>query len=103
MAQEARVVELPKKWQGDDQVFFHRSQIKIGARIMNFGRLDHGQIWEVVEIKSYRVNRAGNWTSDKVDVVQKLADDVTIRRLGSNEHRTTSFANLSYSAIWRLA
>lgn len=95
--------ETPARWQGADDVFFHRSQIQIGTRFLNFGRIAHGTLWEVVEIKSYRITRSGRAIPSRIDAVQKLSDDIVLRRLGSNEIRQLAFAGLSYSAIWRLA
>jgi hypothetical protein len=95
----------PKFWQGEDAVFFHKSQIKVGVRLMNFGRKAHGEIWEVVEIKTYRMaaTGSGRMLSRKVDVVGKFTDDIIVRRIAANETRQLSFQTLSYSAIWRIA
>lgn len=93
----------PMRWQGEDEVFFHKSQIAVGVRLINFGRKAHGEMWEVVEIKSYRMSRTGRVMGRKVDQVIKLSDDVTVRAIGRNEIRQLSFSTLSYSAIWRVA
>ena len=39
------VLKRQGKWQGNDPIFIHRSQITPGVEVMNFGRLDHGSIW----------------------------------------------------------
>jgi hypothetical protein len=95
----------PKHWQGEDAVFFHKRQIRLGVRLLNFGRISHGEIWEVVEIKTYRMssNGSGRVLSRKTDVVSKFTDDVIVRRVDGNETRQLSFQTLSYSAIWRVA
>ena len=88
----------PTKWQGLDDVFIHKSQINIGTEFVNYGRLEHGTVWRVTEIKTYS---AGGRTT-KVDNVQKTSDNVVLLKRGSNETRQMSFIYLSYSAIWRL-
>lgn len=95
------VVAKPKreKWQGLDDVLIHRSQINIGTELICFGRLDHGDIWRVIEIKTY--SRGGRPT--KVDSIRKSSDNVVLLKRGSNETRQMTFVNLSYSAVWRLA
>jgi ribosomal protein S28E/S33 len=95
----------PKFWQGDDAVFFHKSQISVGVKLVNFGRKAHGEIWEVIEIKTYRMAATGSGRvlSRKTDGVIKFTDDIIVRRAGANEVRQLSFATLSYSAIWRIA
>jgi hypothetical protein len=95
----------PKRWQGEDATFFHKTQIKLGVRLLNFGRISHGEIWEVVEIKTYRMtaNGSGRVLSRKTETVMKFTDDIIVRRVDGNETRQVSFATLSYSAIWRIA
>jgi hypothetical protein len=93
-----------KLWQESDEIFFHRSQIKPGVRLMYYGRREHGEVWEVVEVKTYRVAESGRITSRTVDeIVRPTTDDVLLRRISTNETRLMSFYRLSYSAIWRLA
>jgi hypothetical protein len=95
----------PKRWQGEDATFFHKTQIHVGVRLLNFGRISHGEVWEVVEIKTYRMssNGSGRVLSRKTEAVMKFTDDVIVRRIDGNEVRQLSFATLSYSAIWRIA
>ena len=92
-------VNLPKTWQGSDPIFLHKSQVKVGLRLINYGRLYHGTLWEVVEIKTIS---PGGRTS-KVDTPLRLNDIVVLLRVGSNETTQLGFAYLSYSAIWRTA
>jgi len=107
MSQSAEVIAYPVKhargWQGDDSSFFHKRQIRVGVRLVNLGRLSHGTSWEVRSIRTYRPTAAGTLRGHSTQVCEKLADDVTLVRSGSNEVRTCTFAALSYSAIWRLA
>jgi len=88
------------KWQGIDDVFFHHSQVRIGTRLINYGRLDHGSIWEVREM--FELSQSGR--RKRVDAIEYLRDThIVLIRIGSNETRQMKFAGLSYSAIWRLA
>lgn len=88
------------RWQGDDPVFFHRRQIRIGTHLLNWGRIDHGITFRVTRIRSVP---AGKARSVDVEVCQHMADTVTLQRVGGTETRVISFAGLSYSAAWRLA
>ena len=91
------------KWQGHDKVFFHKDQIAVGTKLVNFGRLYHGEIWEVIEIRSYRkAPRSGRMLTLQIDATSKLSDDVLIRSAERNTTRQVTFGTLSYSAIWRL-
>ena len=87
------------KWQGLDNIFIHRSQIELGTKLLNFGRLDHDSIWEVQTIFSVFENSGRRKYLDNVD---KLHDQIVLKRIGSNETRQMTFVYLSYSAIWRL-
>jgi hypothetical protein len=86
------------KWQGNDPIFIHRTQITPGVEVMNFGRLDHGSIWIIESIF-----RSNNVRRSYQQQVTRLDDGMILRRKGSNETRTMKFNNFSYSAIWRLA
>jgi hypothetical protein len=92
------------RWQGDDNIFLHKRQVKVGTKVMNFGRLDHQSLWEVIEIRTYNMASTGTGRimSKLVQEVNKLSDDVTVRKMNDGETRRISFATLSYSAIWRL-
>jgi hypothetical protein len=94
--------EALARWQGSDSVFFHKTQVKLGTILMNFGRTDHNSFWRVTGIKSYKVASTGRILTSNVNTVQKLNDDILITRQDSNETRQLSFATLSYSAIWRI-
>jgi len=91
------------RWQGHDPVFFHRQQVKVGVRFVNFGRMDHGSIWEVIQIYTHVVLASGNIRRSQVEQVERLSDDVLIRRQGRNDPRRCKFSTLSYSAIWRIS
>jgi hypothetical protein len=95
-------------WQGEDDVFFHRSQLHIGTELVDFGRLKHNTKWVVVEFRVYKTSRAGNvrakrvYDGSAINAGLKLIDDVVLRRVGGNEVRTIGFSRLSYSATWRI-
>jgi len=88
-------------WQGHDRVFMHRSQISRGTRIVDFGRRHHGEEYEVIDIKTH-VERPSGIVTKSVGSINKLTDDIVMRRVGKNSIRTLSFSMLSYSAVWRL-
>lgn len=90
------------RWQGHDVVFFHKSQIYLGTRLINCGRLSHGSIWAVVAIKTYHQTPGGRWVARPVDSVTKLSDELVLQNSDGSDTRQLSFAGLSYSAIWRL-
>jgi hypothetical protein len=87
-----------KKWQETDSVFLHRSQISIGTELINYGRLYHGTLWRVIEIKN--ISSGGRTT--RVTTIKSIHDIVVLCRVGSNETTQLGFVYLSYSAIWRL-
>lgn len=87
-----------KKWQGYDDVFLHRNQIRIGLMVENFGRLDHGSRWKVTHI--YTHTESGRRRS--VDTLKHSTDIIELRNVDTDEKREMMFVNLSYSAIWRL-
>ena len=89
-------------WQGHDKVFMHRSQISRGVRIVDFGRRNHGEEYEVIDIKTHIERPGGNVVTRSVGSVNKLTDDIIMRRVGRNSIKTVSFGRLSYSAVWRL-
>jgi hypothetical protein len=90
------------RWQGQDVIFFHKDQLELGTTLVNFGRLSHGSLWTVFDIKTYRTTASGRTLSRSVYAIQKLSDDVVLVQVGSGEVRQISFATLSYSAIWRI-
>jgi|KBSSwiStaDraftv2_1062776.scaffolds.fasta_scaffold00263_47 hypothetical protein len=90
--------EKPKKWQGNDDVFLHMNQVRVGLELLYWGRLDHGSVWQVVEIKTY----TKNGRAIKVNNVQTPRDNIVLLRMGTNETHQISFTYMSYSAIWRL-
>jgi hypothetical protein len=85
-----------------DNVFFHKSQVRMGSTFINVGRLEPGTRWRVTGIVSYTPTVTGRYRRDNVQVVRKLSDDVTMTRMGGREHRTATFVYLSYSSIWQL-
>lgn len=91
------------RWQGPDSIFFHKSQIKIGTRLLNFGRLNHGQIWRVIEIYTWAPDGHGHLVQAPATEVTRLSDDIVIESTNPHQIRQTTFSTMSYSAIWRLA
>lgn len=90
-------------WQGEDNVLFHKTQVVVGTRLVNYGRKRHGEVWEVTALTTYRILKSGRAVPVPTDHIVHLTDDVTMRRLGSSEHAQRIFSGLSYSAVWRLA
>lgn len=84
-----------------DDIFFHKTQIKIGTRLRYMGRLAPNTTWVVTSIRT-RDSKTGRLRPS--DSVQKLSDDVYLRREDNRRDlRQGTFQYLSYSAIWRLA
>ena len=102
-------VPTPTRWQGDDDVLFHRRQIKRGVRLIYSGRTNHGDVYVVDEIRSHRLSKRRDANGQRkaieygVDSPVHLSDWVVLKRLGSNQWRTVQFQYLSYSAVWRIA
>ena len=91
----------------EDSVFFTKRQIKLGTVLTYFGRLDPGSQWEVIRITTElaTTKRDGRiiYRFRDVEVVEKLKDTVYLKRVGNyDEAKESSFANISYSAIWRI-
>lgn len=87
-----------------DPIFFRKVDIKLGAELINFGRMDPGSTWRVDAI----------WTDlglgrgrRRREVAFYMKDHIVLIRISgpTGDHvtqRECSFQNLSYSAIWRL-
>lgn len=87
----------------NDPIFFHKSQVRLGVQIEYFGRRDPGARWRVIEISSHEYVKGNVYKEVTVEEVKYLTDRVTIARVGKpGLTRNVSFANISYSAIWRL-
>jgi len=97
------VAQSGSRWQGSDPVFFHRSQIKVGVTIVDYGRVNHGARWTVIEILTFHVLENGRLRRVRVDAVERMTDHVVLRRVGGSEIKERAFGSLSYSAIWRIA
>jgi hypothetical protein len=88
----------------EDDIFFHKSQLHYGTRLIYYGRLDPMSIWEIVDIKSYFLGKVvGQYSLKKVPEIRHLNDILYFRKINTNETKKMSFGYLSYSAIWRLA
>lgn len=93
----------PKRWRGDDEVFFQPSQITVGTRILYFGRLDHGTTWRVSGITTHRWTKSNRLFGYNATVVRRSDDELLLVREGSNETRTMRYSYIEGSARWRLA
>lgn len=91
------IVKKPYHWQGTDPVFFHKSQLKSGTRLINFGRLYHGEVYEVIGIRTWQATKL-----KRVDSVQRLSDEISLYQVDTHATRVLTFSTLSYSAIWRI-
>jgi hypothetical protein len=85
-----------------DDIFFLKSQIKVGGSLVNVGRMQTGSRWSVIRIMTHEYTDSGRERRRSVDVCEKLMDAVTLENRATGERRTITFGNLSYSAIWRL-
>jgi hypothetical protein len=81
----------------NDDVFFHKGQLRVGSMLRNVGRLERGTTWEVIRIATHRPARI----SVSVRQPEKLNDTIYLRGPG-NQRRVITFGSLSYSALWRL-
>lgn len=90
------------RWQGEDDVFFHKSQLKIGTELMKFGRIDHGSVWAVTAIYTWAYNLRDEWHYVLATEVKHLYDEIVLVNNATGERHRVRFSALSYSAIWRL-
>jgi hypothetical protein len=90
-----------------DPVFFRKEDIKIGVRLVNYGRRDPGSVWVVRSIRTFKLLPSGKYRVSHIDEVTHLSDIVTVNRIPPDDdfisEREPTFGSLSYSAIWRLA
>ena len=90
----------------DDDIFFHKAQLRVGSVLVYMGRTDPGSRWVITSIKSHFKTSATSkapYRLRDVDSVRHLSDDIHIQRIGGDgSTRSCTFAYMSYSAIWRL-
>jgi hypothetical protein len=86
-----------------DSVFFHKSQVHVGSKLLNLGRLTPRTIWEVTAIRTFIRTSSGGYRAHRVQTPNHLSDIVVLKCLDVRMMRECTFGNLSYSAIWRLA
>lgn len=79
-----------------DPIFFRKVDIFLGQKLLYKGRSAPDTVWTVKSIET----NAGKEGYKHVDVVQKLADYVTLS--DGWETKQMTFGYMSYSAIWRL-
>lgn len=85
-----------------DDVFFHKSQVRIGTAFVYMGRMDPLSVWTVVDVHTFARSKNG-WKRRRAEEVAKLKDEVVLHREGG-QHKSLqlSFQYMSYSAIWRM-
>jgi hypothetical protein len=90
-----------------DPVFFHKSQVQIGTKLINIGRRNIFPMeWEVTKIYTFSIVR-GQYRSRNTDKVVKLSDAIELRPINppkgwKRKYMELSFQYLSYSSIWRI-
>lgn len=84
-----------------DPIFFHKSQLAVGAKFRHLGRRRPGTTWILQRIWTIKNEKYGP-VRMHVASVQKLKDILELRCEEDGEVRTALFGYLSYSAIWRL-
>lgn len=91
-----------------DPVFFTKSQVRIGTKLINVGRRNNliPMEWEVTRIYTYSIVR-GQYRSRRVETVNKLSDAIELVPVNApkgyqRKFLELSFDYLSYSAIWRI-
>jgi hypothetical protein len=84
-----------------DPIFFHKSNVKLGTRFRNYGRLTSGTTWVVQAIWTTTHGPMGE-TRHYVASVRTLKDRVELRCEETGTVKLLHFGGMSYSAIWRL-
>lgn len=84
-----------------DPIFFHKSQLAVGAKFRHMGRRRPGTTWTLQRIWTIKNEKYGR-VRMHVASVQKLNDILELRCEEDGEVKTAVFQYLSYSAIWRL-
>lgn len=80
----------------------------VGTRLVCMGRLEPGTVWEVQRITTPVRYRSSGGRATPQRAVTHLGDRVMLMKVDGPHYkdrsgrRETTFANLSYSAIWRL-
>jgi hypothetical protein len=84
-----------------DPIFFHKSNVKVGSRFRNYGRLTSDTNWVVQAIWTLSHSNFGV-TRHYVASVRTLKDRLELRCEETGEVKNLTFSGMSYSAIWRL-
>jgi hypothetical protein len=83
----------------DDDVFFHKHQLRVGTALRYYGRTAAGTMFFVTGVfttdKGRRVPRAETFP-------QTLDDIVRLKNHETGEVRFHRFVYISYSALWRV-
>ncbi len=85
-----------------DPIFFHKSNVKVGTRFRNYGRLTSGTTWVVQAIWTTSHGQFGV-TRHYVASVRTLKDRVDLRCEENGDIKNLVFSGMSYSSIWRVA
>lgn len=80
-----------------DNIFFEKTQLVVGKKLVYQGVSDPDSEWNITEIKTETKKKMKN-----TNQAQKLNDQVLLKKLGTNETKRMSVCYLSYSSIWRL-
>lgn len=83
----------------DDDVFFHKHQLRVGTALRYYGRTGPGTLWFVTGV--YTSDR-GRHVPRQETFPQTLEDLIRLRNHETGEVRFMSFTYLSYSSIWRI-
>lgn len=98
MSKDKKFKSQANSWQEQDNIFLHRSQVYVGLRLLYFGRLNHGEIWTIKQIKHYEKNHKVSY----IQHVETMKDEIILVNERNEIHQMT-FGYMSYSALWRIA
>ena len=84
-----------------DGIFFNKSDIKTGSRIIHYGRRASKTTWIIYDIWTFTGSGRDRVRSSVADV-RTLDDRLDLRCEETGERRTMSFTYLVYSSLWRL-
>lgn len=108
----AKVVKLVRPTPDIDSirnmVFPRRSDIKVGATLVNEGVIDEGGEFVITQITSAQAKPGGGYRIIKVDTCRSTNDIIYMERTNESDDRRVRtqrrmrFAQLRYSSIWWL-
>jgi hypothetical protein len=83
----------------DDDVFFHKHQLRVGTALRYYGRSNPGALWFVTGIFS---TNKGRHIPRAETFPQTLEDLVRLKNHETGEVRFFRFSYISYSSIYRI-